>query len=133
MTLTPYIKQFKVRNIENLTLNMELLINFKCIIAKDLHWEYQEWKPYQTAFAPHSIAWSGFITDSSISEIIKIAKSAMNILNPDISYENGLVMYDIPHIEKYIDEQCPKHYHKIISNEEHPLRKALIVKLGCQP
>ena len=71
-------------------------------------------------------AWSGFITDNSMSEIVKIEKSAMKILNPDIGYENSLTMYDIPPIEKYIDEQCRKHYHKIISNEEHPLHKNIM-------
>ena len=58
-----------------------------------------------------------------MSEIVKIEKSAMKILNPDIGYEHSLAMHDIPPIEKYIDEQCRKHYHKIISNEKHPLHK----------
>ena len=72
-------------------------------------------------------AWSGLMNDNSMTQIIRVEKAAMRILNPDLEYENCLQTYHIPPIEGYIDQQCQNHYQTILLNTTHPLHKNIVL------
>ena len=72
-------------------------------------------------------AWSGLMNDNSMTQIIRVEKAAMRIVNPDLEYENCLQTYHIPPIEGYIDQQCQNHYQTILLNTTHPLHKNIVL------
>ena len=67
------------------------------------------------------------MNDNSMTQIIRVEKAAMRILNPDLEYENCLQTYHIPPIEGYIDQQCQNHYQTILLNTTHPLHKNIVL------
>ena len=63
-----------------------------------------------------------------MTRIIRVKKTAMRILNPDLDYENCLLANHIPLIDEYWPA-VPNHYQTILLNAAHTLHKNIV--LGC--
>ena len=66
-----------------------------------------------------------------MTRIIRVKKTAMRILNPDLDYENCLLANHIPLIDEYWPA-VPNHYQTILLNAAHTLHKNIELNPNCK-
>ena len=71
-------------------------------------------------------AWYTFLSSNNKIKLEKIQRTATRIIHPDISYEDRLLLLNIPKFDDFISNTCASHFTKVARDKTHPLFSYII-------